>query len=514
MKICKRLKNCFIVFISFCFFIIQSCTSSKLSNYHFNQKTAAPQLKEDIALLKNILEANHPSLYWYTPKDSIDAAFSNAINSIKDSLTEVEFRNKVAVVISKIRCGHTAVRFSKNYSKEIEKNRYPQFPLFIKTWGDSMVVLGSLLPKDSVFKRGTVITSINHKTNRQLIDSMFQLISTDGYSNNYKSQVFSGNFPVWYKLAFGSDSLYSIDYIDNAGNPKTKVITFYQPKKDTAVKKKDTLKVPPVIATKTPSKREMKKLQLLSKRSMFIDSSLNTAFIRLATFNSGKLRKFYRQNMRTIKQQKIQNVVIDLRENTGGELNKSNLLTKYFINKPFKTGDTVAAISRKFRYLKYFPQGILYWMPMHTFFNRKMSDGRIHNRYLEKHYFHPKKNNHFNGNVYLMQAGYTFSAATIFISNLKGQQNVTVAGEETGGGYYGNSAMFLPDIILPNSKLRVVLPLYRLVMDSTRTKNGHGIIPDVLIEPSSIKIKQGIDIKMERIREIITAKNTKSNAAN
>ena len=55
--------------------------------------------------------------------------------------------------------------------------------------------------------------------------------------------------------------------------------------------------------------------------------------------------------------------------------------------------------------------------------------------------------------------------------------NVLVVGEESGGGYYGNSAMHVPEIVLPNSKLRVTLPLYRLVMDKNRAK-GRGVLPD------------------------------------
>ena len=91
-------------------------------------KIAPEPLREDLILLKKILEANHPSLYWYTPKDSIDGYFETALNSITDSLDEVQFKNKVAYIISKIRCGHTTVRFSKAYSKKAVRYRFPQFP--------------------------------------------------------------------------------------------------------------------------------------------------------------------------------------------------------------------------------------------------------------------------------------------------------------------------------------------------------------------------------------------------
>ncbi|MEJ7681549.1 MAG: S41 family peptidase [Segetibacter sp.] len=138
---------------------------------------------------------------------------------------------------------------------------------------------------------------------------------------------------------------------------------------------------------------------------------------------------------------------------------------------------------------------------------RQYNDGRIHFKYFEKHNFKPKKQHHFNGNVYLVTGGYTFSAAALVTSTLKKQQNVTVVGEETGGGAYGNSAMHLPTIILPNTGIRVTLPLYRLVLDANRPKDGRGIFPDVEVKPSSWYIRRGVDAKLEKVRELIMKKN-------
>jgi hypothetical protein len=85
---------------------------------------------------------------------------------------------------------------------------------------------------------------------------------------------------------------------------------------------------------------------------------------------------------------------------------------------------------------------------------------------------------------------------------MKGQQNVKLVGEETGGGYYGNSAMLITYCTLPNSKLRVSLPLYRLVTNKNRPKGG-GVIPDIYVPPSSSAIERGIDLKMEKIKSLI-----------
>ena len=65
------------------FLFFTACVSTKQSNYTFNHKKSAADLKADVVLLKKILEANHPSLYWYTPKDSVDIAFQDAKKPLK-----------------------------------------------------------------------------------------------------------------------------------------------------------------------------------------------------------------------------------------------------------------------------------------------------------------------------------------------------------------------------------------------------------------------------------------------
>ncbi len=405
------------------------------------------------------------------------------------------------MIVNKIKCGHTSVRFSQQFTALSDKHRYPQFPLAIKTWGDNMVVLGRYNIEDSVLKPGTVLTSINGRKNKEIIETMFQYVSTDGNSNNHKSQVLSNNFTAWYKTIFGIDSVLQIGYIDSTLQEQFINIKAYTPKIDTTKKKTDSTKTIVKSVPKKPSKKQVTAAKILGYRSMNIDTSLNTAFIRLTTFSKGNLRRFFRQSFKTIHEKQIKNLVIDLRENGGGSVETSTLLTRYLKDTSYKIGDTVVAINRKFQHKKNIQNWLQYWLLMH-FDGRKMKDGLIHNRSCETRYFKPKKRHHFNGNIFIVQGGYTFSAATMFASSLKGQKNVTIVGEESGGGFYGNTAMRLPTIVLPNTKLKVGLPMYRLVMNKNRPK-GRGIIPDIEVPPSSNAIKKGIDIKMQTVRDLI-----------
>lgn len=475
--------------------VFVSCNTIKRSSYNPSHKYGAQQLKEDFAVLDKVLKANHPSLYWYSTKDSIDNFFSAAYKSLNDSLTEQQFRKKAAWVINKIHCGHTVVRPSKAYSKYYRNQDLTFFPLLLKVWKDSAVVISNLSKEDTIIKRGTVVTAINGIAVKNIIDSMCQLISADGYTNIFKYQLISFSFPAFYKNAYGTDSNYTVRYIDSVGR-------FYEKSFKNFESKNDILNNPAHLLPGVTTKKQFHRLKLLSARKMEITDSVNTAILSVNTFSKGNLIHFFHRSFKKIRQKNIKNVVLDLRMNSGGSVIACTRLSQYLINKPFHVSDTVAAYNKSFQYKKFIRPWLIYWLSMHIS-GKRLEDGRIHFRYFETHLFKPKIKNHFNGNIYILTGGYTFSAAALVARNLKGQPNVTIVGEETGGGAYGNSAMLLTTIVLPHTRLRITLPLFRMVLDAAHEKNGRGIFPDVEVHPSVLSLKTNRDTKMEKVIELI-----------
>jgi len=475
-----------------------SCSATK-KDFSPDRKFSNADLKEDFRIFRSVLEELHPSLYWYTSKDSIDYYFDRENGLLVDSLTEPAFRTTLMYMISKINCGHTAVKYSKQYSRYLDTSRLRTFPLSLKLWQDTMVVTANLNRRDSLLTRGTVLKSINGFTQPQLRDSIFNFVVTDGYSLSGKYQTLSTGFTFanLYKNIFGLTDSFHIRYLDSAGTEDEIHIPAYDFKNDTMNRWGFTLHRMP------DRKRKPPELVFFSNSNLQLDTSGSTAYMGLSTFDRGNhLKKFFRKSFKEISSNHIKHLVIDVRSNGGGDAGNSTMLTRYLIDHKFKLADSLYAIRKHSAYHKYIGKSGMYDVLM-SFISRKRADGKYHFGYFERHYFYPKTKNHFDGDAYILIGGNSFSATTLFTGALKGQKNVTLIGEETGGGFYGNTAWIIQEVTLPNTNIRFTLPRFRLVIDKDREKNGRGVMPDVMTLPTTEAIRRGIDFKSAKARELI-----------
>jgi C-terminal processing protease CtpA/Prc len=234
-----------------------------------------------------------------------------------------------------------------------------------------------------------------------------------------------------------------------------------------------------------------------------IDSVNRSAMMDLSSFGRGYgLKKFFRNSFRALQQNNIGHLIIDVRSNGGGSVTNSTLLSRYLAKQRFRVSDSLYAIKKGSPYSKYIQDH--FWNKLFiTFFTRRKKDGNYHFAYFERHPFRPKKENHYDGKVYILTGGNSFSATTLFVSAVIDQENVTVIGEETGGGAYGNSAWLIPDAKLPETGVRFRLPLFRLVVNKNTPKIGRGVQPEVPSLPTIEAIKRGADYKLEKAMEMI-----------
>jgi hypothetical protein len=498
------MKLSFIVFLSV---LLVSCGVNR-SSFDPNKKYSPQQLEKDYSIFQNLLQESHPGLYWYTSKDSMDHYFDWGEQQIKDSLTEPQFKKVLSYVLAKMNCGHTTVRSSKKYSKYLDTLKIERFfPLSLKLWSaddmartDTAVVAANLNRNDNILKRGTVIQAIDNKTIKEIDDTIFKYISSDGYNLTHKFQSLSnrGSFGSLYTSVYGMRARYAVDYLDSAGKKHSVSIPVYDPARDTTNRAA-------IRRFIRPSKKERKKLNLQAVRSLRIDTASQTAFLDVNSFGrSYGLRNFFRRSFHSLKKEHVKYLIIDVRGNGGGSVTNSTILSKYLANQKFKVADSLYALTRHSQYKNYIRQYFLNRLFM-IFFTRKKSDGHYHFAYFERHFFKPKKKNHFDGKTYVMIGGNSFSATTLFTNAVIKQENVIVVGEETGGGAYGNTAWLIPDVKLPETKLTFRLPLFRLVMNKDYPKTGRGIQPEVEVLPTVDAIRRNADFKLDKVIELINA---------
>lgn len=74
--------------------LLAGCSVGK-NTYSPDRKFSLKQVEKDYSLYQSILEAHHPSLYWYTLKDSMNYYFKYGKSLLKDSMTEIGFSKNI-----------------------------------------------------------------------------------------------------------------------------------------------------------------------------------------------------------------------------------------------------------------------------------------------------------------------------------------------------------------------------------------------------------------------------------
>ncbi|MBK7816331.1 MAG: hypothetical protein IPJ60_01535 [Sphingobacteriaceae bacterium] len=232
------------------------------------------------------------------------------------------------------------------------------------------------------------------------------------------------------------------------------------------------------------------------------------AYLRIGSFDKGQFKKagvnyskFLSSAFKTLEKNNVNNLILDLRNNGGGTDEYGKELFSYFIDKDFDYYESIRMKKEKFEFFKYTtrpdakaPKGMLKPNDIGSFDNVK------HPNYGLQTHSKPT----FKGNIYVLINGGCFSTTCEFLSVLHYNTKAIFIGEESGGGYYGNCSGPTPDLILPNSKVRLELPLmnYSMAVKNYVPKDK-GIIPNHNVMPTITDIITNNDIELNFAKSLI-----------
>jgi len=178
----------------------------------------------------------------------------------------------------------------------------------------------------------------------------------------------------------------------------------------------------------------------------------------------------------------VPNMVVDMRNNPGGNINVMEKLISFFLEKPTVPLNSYKMVNSNSKYASFAhsanhgPDEIMF--PEYVAIEGR--DG-FYDYSESGKTISPDSLVHYPGHLYILTDETSISAASEYSAYLVRNNRAITVGRETGSGYHYMTADKFVDILLPNSTIQVTIPLIREVFDEVvteRTPAGRGLMPD------------------------------------
>ncbi len=478
--------------------ILMVIYSSVLSQDYGNLPTIEKEdLLLDLELLHQGLDKFHTGMYWYTPKDSVDIAFQNVKNKINRDMNVLEFHKLVAPLVALSREDHTDISLPQ-YAEKRMKSEVQFFPFVVKFLDEKMYIIKNGSNNTEQVWEGQEIEQINGESPKELVKKLGSLFASDGYIQAVKYQDLSWfSFSRYYYFYYGEIPIVQLK-LKNADKTIEVSALFIQ-------QINENLNERYPVNSEHKNTFDPLEFKILQP---------NIAYLGIHDFANDDIRKqskyktlkyFLQKSFQTIAEKEIETVIVDVSKNGGGTEGNEGLLFSYF-GENYQKYNHVKAKTQK----AILDNGVdkpitlkTYGRIERLFTTKKMSDGSIERRQTFGNGLMAYKNepkNKFSGKVYIIISPTTYSGGSEFANMMRSQNIATFVGEETGGGYHGNTSGYSRTVTLPHSRIELDIPALQFDMNVEAKKEfGRGVLPDIKIVPSIEEYQNGINAPLQYI---------------
>lgn len=506
---------------------MQNCQSVKQVNRHIDSEIPFKSLQKDVAFVQRKLFKLHPDLDRYITKEKLAYKFDSLQQSIQKPMKPNEFLFGISQVVGSIRQGHATIsplskQLEKKEIKELKKRGKNPLSLMNYAFVNDEILISKNYSKDTTLKVGTVIKSVAGITPQYLFEKYKKVETLDGYNTTALNRFFARKFVNYLNLEKPlKDSIKVVLRYKDSVFERMLTRAVDKPK----VKKEDIKEIQP---TPVVVSKEVKEQQLLAKKTLkkkkknfgydevkkeynrhlyFVPSDSSIAVLKIKGFSGGNQRIAYAEIFKEIEKKKAKSLVIDLRNNGGGSLLEIINLYRH-IGHDFTTFvDTMKVTNRTgviYNRYRNMPKAALvlasplisYLAIKELFSVKKSPFGYYYLKSKLTKRIQPRDNN-FQGRMYVLINGGSFSASAVFSANVKHLKRATFVGEETGGAYNTTVAGVLPVMTLPHSKLKLRFGLMEIAVPNKTNVQGHGVYPDVTVIPTKEDYEKNSDPELE-----------------
>jgi hypothetical protein len=458
-----------------------------LKQEDINKKISAAALHKDMDFLLKTIEAVGVNPYLNISKEEFLREFDSVKYGINHPLTVKEFYQRIAPLVNSLKDSHTSFfwnDFQAYYSKKGEKF----FPMSVEVTIDGKIIVDHDCSPNHLNK-GVEILSINDISSSEIIKKI--LTFEKGATLYPRVKTAQENFEWLLWEVFDFTAPFKIQTNDQTvtvqGIPQAEI------------------------------KKWKKPIQQSNQGISYKKLSQNAGLLTVKTFflNPDEFSNSMKKSFSSIQKDSITNLIIDIRDNGGGNEINGNILINYIWDKPYR-------MSSKFMRKKSEQWISLYWQmykwwirPLLSFdIIASMNDeakvmfgtfgktpvGKIN--IVEMPEIQPGENPiRFNGNVYILINHNVGSAAVGFVGAVKDYHIAKLIGEETGENTNGFGELYPFD--LPNSRLFVYASTTFMLRPSGNSRMTIGELPDYQVLQKSGDSDKGTDTVLEFVKEMI-----------